>query len=67
MLGLKNEAGFQNIEGRILELSRFASVVEFADKFNKDGDDLDILVINAGVAYEKFSKTQDGWEETYVL
>lgn len=64
--GLKNETGFQSIEGRILELSRFASVVEFADKFNKDGDDLDILVINAGVAYEKFSKTQDGWEETYV-
>ncbi|KAK7690012.1 hypothetical protein QCA50_006654 [Cerrena zonata] len=65
--GLKNETGFQNLEGRILELSRFASVVEFADKFNKDGDDLDILVINAGVAYEKFSKTQDGWEETVQI
>ena len=66
-IGLQSETGFQNIEGRTVELSRFASVVEFVDEFNKSGNDLDVLIINAGVALSQFSQTQDGWEQRYAI
>lgn len=65
-IGLQKETGYQNIEGRVVELSKFASVLEFVDKFNKEGDDLDVLVVNAGVLAVQFDHTVDGWEERYV-
>lgn len=65
-IGLQKETGYQNIEGRVVELSKFASVLEFVDKFNKEGDDLDVLVVNAGVLAVQFDQTVDGWEERYV-
>ncbi|KAK7689994.1 hypothetical protein QCA50_006636 [Cerrena zonata] len=64
---LQKDTGFQNIEGRVVELTKFASVLEFVDKFNKDGDDLDILIVNAGVIAAQFIQTQDGWEETVQI
>ena len=33
-----------------MDLSQFASVVDFANRFERDGGRLDILVMNAGVA-----------------
>lgn len=50
-----------------LELSDFASVKAFVDRFDKDGGDLDLLVQNAGVALSAYSVTKDGYESTYVL
>ncbi|KAJ7810039.1 hypothetical protein B0H14DRAFT_3758461 [Mycena olivaceomarginata] len=35
---------------------------DFADKFDKDGGRLDILVENAGVTRPKYEATTDGWE-----
>lgn len=62
LLGLQKETGFQNIEGRVVELSKFASVSAFVDALNKDGEDLDILIVNAGVFAVQFAQTEDGWE-----
>ena len=50
-----------------LELSEFASVRAFADRFEKDGGDLDILVANAAVATYDFVLTSDGYDNAYVF
>jgi len=48
----------------MIDLSEFSSVVAFADKFEKDGGRLDILVENAGCTQLEYGTTQDGWETT---
>lgn len=48
----------------LVDLSEFASVVSFADKFEKEGGPLDILVANAAILTSKYSTTADGWEKT---
>ena len=51
-----------------LDLSDFASVKAFADRFEKEGGGrLDVMVENAGVATEEFKQTKDGWETPYDL
>lgn len=62
-LDLKKETGY-DAELWQIDLSNFASVKEFADKFEKDGGRLDILVENAGIATTKYEATTDGWEST---
>ena len=62
---IEAETGFKDVEGWELELSSFASVLSFAEKFKKEGRSLDILVANAGVAMPDFQQTQDGWETSY--
>ncbi|EPQ59201.1 NAD P-binding protein [Gloeophyllum trabeum ATCC 11539] len=60
---VEKATGKNNAELWLLDLGRFASVVEFADRFEKEGGRLDILVMNAGIAtgtYEDF----EGWEST---
>ncbi|KAF9031705.1 short-chain dehydrogenase [Hymenopellis radicata] len=46
----------------LVDLASFASVSSFADKFDKDGGRLDILVMNAGLIMPTYSATVDGWE-----
>ncbi|KAI9451348.1 hypothetical protein F5148DRAFT_1277741 [Russula earlei] len=58
--------GFKNAELALVDLARFSSVSAFADKFIRDGSQIDILVYNAAVALFKYSATADGWEETDV-
>jgi len=53
----------KNAELWLLDLSRFSSVVDFADKFEKEGGRLDILVMNAGIATRKY-EDMEGWEST---
>ncbi|KAJ2935411.1 hypothetical protein H1R20_g1683, partial [Candolleomyces eurysporus] len=49
-------------------LAQFASVIDFAKKFNEKEDRLDILVQNAGVLPEmEYTATEDGWETTYAF
>ncbi|KAH9965253.1 hypothetical protein BC827DRAFT_1265279 [Russula dissimulans] len=55
--------GYKGSELALVDLSRFASVSEFADKFTRDDSQIDILVYNAAVASFKYSATGDGWEE----
>ncbi|KAF8875612.1 hypothetical protein CPB85DRAFT_1235845 [Mucidula mucida] len=55
------ETGFK-VELWLVDLASFASVSSFADKFDKDGGRLDILVMNAGLMSPTYSATVDGWE-----
>lgn len=51
----------------LLDLAEFASVLEFVEKFEKDGGKIDILVANAGAVWSDYRETVDGWEQTYAL
>jgi hypothetical protein len=67
-IDLKESTGYERAEIQIVDLTRFASVNDFAKNFNDREDRLDILVQNAGVLPEKESTaTEDGWETTQVL
>jgi NAD(P)-dependent dehydrogenase (short-subunit alcohol dehydrogenase family) len=60
------DTGYHGCELRIVDLCDFASVVAFADKFEKEVDDLHILVMNAGTLQPKYQPTTDGWESMFV-
>ncbi len=47
----------------IVDLSKFASVKNFADQFRKKYKTIDYLINNAGVMYVPYSKTEDGCEK----
>ncbi|KAF5383770.1 hypothetical protein D9615_003778 [Tricholomella constricta] len=61
---LQNETKYPSAELWITDLMKFSSVVGFADKFEKDGGRLDILVENAACAPTEYDATPDGWETT---
>lgn len=64
------ETGNKNVELWLLDLAKFASVRSFADRFEKEGERLDILVENAAVTPSLdgvIHPTVDGWEPTSVL
>ncbi|KAN0125889.1 hypothetical protein V8E52_001096 [Russula decolorans] len=56
--------GFKNAELALVDLSRFESVLAFADAFIRDNAQIDIFVYNAGVALRQYCPSKDGWEET---
>ncbi|KAJ3733725.1 hypothetical protein DFJ43DRAFT_994570 [Lentinula guzmanii] len=59
---ISQDTGYTKAEAWPLDLSRFASVREFADRFEREGGRLDILVENAGmVGTPSYEKTQDGY------
>ncbi|THV05577.1 NAD(P)-binding protein [Dendrothele bispora CBS 962.96] len=61
---LRSSTGFSRIELWIVDLADFASVKKFADKFDQEGDRLDILIENAGMAGNKdYVTTKDGWHD----
>ncbi|KAG2139821.1 uncharacterized protein EDB93DRAFT_1090014 [Suillus bovinus] len=59
---IERETGYNRCELWIVDLANFASVTAFADKFEKEGGDLHILVMNAGIAHFDYQTTTDGWE-----
>ncbi|KAG6888101.1 hypothetical protein C0995_010666 [Termitomyces sp. Mi166 len=61
---LSKETGYKAGELWIIDLSKFTSVVAFADKFKKECGHLDILIANVGIVTSKYSTTSDGWEKT---
>ncbi|KIM44799.1 hypothetical protein M413DRAFT_442764 [Hebeloma cylindrosporum] len=65
---LSEDTGCRTAELWILNLADFASVKSFADRFDKEGGRLDILVENAAVIPSKtLSLTPDGWESTFQV
>ncbi|KAG6836569.1 hypothetical protein H0H93_006673 [Arthromyces matolae] len=64
---LEKETNYKYAELWIVDLSNFASVIAFVDKFERDGGRLDILVENAAVATTTYTATTDGFETTFVL
>jgi NAD(P)-dependent dehydrogenase (short-subunit alcohol dehydrogenase family) len=65
--GLKAATGYSKAELWIIDLADFESVKQFADKFERDGGRLDILVENAALATFDYDATKDGWEASLVL
>ncbi|KAG1738024.1 hypothetical protein EDB19DRAFT_1852582 [Suillus lakei] len=61
---IERETGYNGCELWIVDLADFASVTAFADKFEKEGGDLHILVMNAGILQLDYQPTTDGWEST---
>ncbi|KAJ7708868.1 hypothetical protein B0H17DRAFT_1031140 [Mycena rosella] len=59
---LKTATGYNKSELWLIDLADFESVKQFADKFEKDGGRLDILVENAATIPKKYEATKDGWE-----
>ncbi|KAG1763963.1 hypothetical protein EDD22DRAFT_979216 [Suillus occidentalis] len=59
---IERETGYNGCESWIVDLANFASVTAFADKFEKEGGDLHVLVMNAAVALPVYQCTIDGWE-----
>ncbi|MEA3286159.1 MAG: oxidoreductase [Candidatus Marinimicrobia bacterium] len=50
---------------RLLDLANLASVKTFADQFNADFQQLDLLINNAGIMVPPYGKTVDGFESQF--
>ena len=62
---LKTETGYEYPELWIIDLARISSVVDFAERFEKEGIRLDILLLNAGMFPGPGQElTADGYEPT---
>ncbi|EIW75019.1 short-chain dehydrogenase [Coniophora puteana RWD-64-598 SS2] len=59
---ITKRTGYGSTELWLIDLSSFASVKAFADRFEREGGPLDILVMNAAVLPVKYEKSEDGWE-----
>ncbi|KAF7345408.1 WW domain-containing oxidoreductase [Mycena venus] len=59
---LKAHTGYSKAELWLVDLANFDSVKQFADKFEREGGRLDILVENAAIAADHYEGTKDGWE-----
>jgi retinol dehydrogenase 12 len=65
---LKAETGYGSAELWIIDLARISSVVDFAERFEKDGGRIDILLLNAGITPVPGQQlTADGYEPTSVI
>ena len=65
---MKAETGYESAELWIIDLARISSVVDFAERFEKDRGRIDILLLNAGIAPSAGQQlTADGYEPTSVL
>ncbi|KAH9479750.1 Short chain dehydrogenase sol3 [Psilocybe cubensis] len=66
-LEINAETNYDKTEVWNIDLSKFSSVVSFAERVQNDGGRLDIVVANAGIAASSLEFTEDGWESTYQI
>jgi NAD(P)-dependent dehydrogenase (short-subunit alcohol dehydrogenase family) len=59
---IKKENATADVKVMELDLANLKSVRRFADKFNEEYSQLDLLINNAGVMIPPYSKTADGFE-----
>jgi retinol dehydrogenase-12 len=65
---LKTETGYKSAELWIIDLARISSVVDFAERFEKDGGRIDILLLNAAILpFAGQQLTVDGYEPVSVI
>ena len=65
---MKAETGYESAELWEIDLARISSVVAFAERFQKEGGRLDILVQNAGIIpIPEQQLTVDGYEPVSVI
>jgi len=62
---IQQRARIGAIDARPLELGSFASVVQFVNRFEEEGLQINALVANAGLGTNQYKATLDGWETTY--
>lgn len=63
---LRRRSGSSDVEAMALDLSRLASVREFAEAYLARGVPLDVLVNNAGVMALPYGRTEDGFETQFA-
>ncbi|KAI0037246.1 short-chain dehydrogenase [Vararia minispora EC-137] len=56
--------GFGRTAGYTVDLSVFSSVLDFAEKLEREQERLDIVVYNAAVATQEYVRTGDGYEQS---
>ncbi|KAH7919219.1 NAD(P)-binding protein [Leucogyrophana mollusca] len=61
---IEQRSGSTGVAAWTLELSTFDSVRAFVDRFESEGQKVDVLVANAAVSTLNYAKTSDGWETT---
>ncbi|KAF8549693.1 NAD(P)-binding protein [Imleria badia] len=61
---IERATGFKACESWKVDLADFASVTSFGERFQRECDRLDILVMNAGVLAMEYEATVDGWESS---
>ncbi|KAK7039386.1 WW domain-containing oxidoreductase [Favolaschia claudopus] len=59
---LKAATGYSNVELWLIDLADFSSIKQFADRYEREGGRLDILVENAAVGFTPYSATKDNWD-----
>ena len=65
---MKAETGYESAELWLIDLARVSSVIEFVERFEKDGGRIDILLLNAGIDPAPGQQlTADGYEPTSVI
>lgn len=64
---IARESGNDNIYLKLIDLSSFKSVREFANDVLKTEERLDILINNAGMFMGPFQKTEDGFESHFQV
>lgn len=65
-LAIEKDTGFAKAELWSIDLTSFAQIIAFAEKFEKDGGRLDLLVMNAGILKITYEATADGYEQAYA-
>ncbi|KAK7031655.1 WW domain-containing oxidoreductase [Favolaschia claudopus] len=64
---LKAETGYSRAELWLIDLADFSSVKRFADRFEREGERLDILVENAAIGSSTYIKTKDNWDISFQV
>ena len=65
---MKTETGYESPELWVIDLAQISSVVDFAERFEKEGGRIDILLLNAGIAPATGQElTADGYELVSVV
>ncbi|XP_018575648.1 retinol dehydrogenase 13-like [Anoplophora glabripennis] len=55
-----------NVVIKLLDVSEFSSIRDFADQIIKEYNRIDVLINNAGIIFHPYKKTSDGNELTFV-
>lgn len=61
---IRENVGCQTAEMWSIDMSKFASVIEFAERVENECPRLDIVVLNAAIYARSPEFTDDGWEAT---
>lgn len=67
LIDIKKESRSESVYLKLIDLSSFKSVREFAKDILDSEDRLDILINNAGIFMVPFEKTEDGFESHFQV